>query len=108
MKTPAKHDRRIAPRLIKRVPVQIMPSKEVATEPQSAETLNISKNGAYFATDLQLREGAKLELRFKVPEEIQSLPPLECRFISRVAHVERLGANGKSGVGVHFLYYSLD
>jgi hypothetical protein len=25
-----------------------------------------------------------------------------------VAHVEPLGNNGMSGVGVHFLYYSLD
>ena len=77
--------------------------------PQShpAETMNISNGGAYFATSLKLRAGAKLELRMKIPEEIRSLPPLECTFIGRVTHVEPLGNNGMSGVGVHFLYYSL-
>ncbi len=79
-----------------------------SAESLRAETMNISKSGAYFATNLKLREGAKLELRLKIPEEIKSLPPLECKFIGRVTHVEPLGKSGMSGVGVHFLYYSVD
>jgi len=107
-KATVKIDRRSAARLIKRVQLQIMLAVESSAEPHHAETMNISKSGAYFATGLKLREGVKLELRLKVPEEINSLPPLQCKFIGRVAHVEPLGNLGMSGVGVHFLYYSLD
>ena len=32
-----------------------------------AETMNISKSGAYFLMGLKLREGVKLELRLKIP-----------------------------------------
>ena len=88
--------------------IQVTPGRERAAESHPAETLNISKNGVYFATKLKLSEGAKLELRLRVPDEIPSLPPLSCTFICRVTHVEPLGGNGISGVGVHFLYYSLD
>ena len=102
------NERRLAARLIKRVPMEITLGMNSSAEALRAETMNISKSGAYFATSLKLREGAKLELRLKVPEEIKSLPPLECKFIGRVAHVEPLGKNGMSGVGVHFLYYSVD
>jgi PilZ domain len=101
-------ERRRNARLIKRVPVQILSPGEPSALAKSAEAMNISKDGLYFATDLELREGVQLELCLKVPDEITALPPLECRFLGRVAHVERLGPNGKSGVGVQFLYYSLD
>ncbi|HXJ03851.1 MAG TPA: PilZ domain-containing protein [Candidatus Acidoferrum sp.] len=101
-------ERRSAPRLIKSVPLQITLARESSAAAHPAETMNFSKRGAYFAISLKLREGVKLELRLKIPEEIKSLPPLECKFIGRVAHVEQLGKNGMSGVGVHFLYYSLD
>ncbi len=101
-------DRRLAARLIKRVPMQITLDMNSSRESVPAETMNISKRGAYFATSLKLREGAKLELRLKIPEEIKSLPPLECKFVGRVTHVEPLGNNGMSGVGVYFLYYSFD
>ena len=101
-------DRRLAARLIKRVPMEITLAMNGLAESLPAETMNISKSGAYFAKSLKLREGVKLELRLKIPEEIKPLPPLECKFFGRVAHVEPLGNLGMSGVGVHFLYYSLD
>lgn len=101
-------ERRLAARLIKRVPMEVTVSKMNSAESHPAETMNISNNGAYFATNLKLSAGVKLKLRLKIPEEIRSLPPLKCTFIGRVAHVEPLGKNGMSGVGVHFLYYSLD
>jgi hypothetical protein len=88
--------------------MQITLAKETYAESHPAETMNISSSGAYFATSLKLREGFKLELRLKIPAEIKSLPPLECKFVGRVAHVEPLGNNGMSGIGVHFLYYSFD
>jgi len=77
-----------------------------SAESVPADPMNVSTSGAYFATSVKQREGVKLELRLKIPEEIKSLPPIECRF--RVAHVDPLGGNGMSGVGGHFLYYSLD
>lgn len=103
-----KPERRLASRLIKRVPVEFTLAMQTPADPHSAETMNISKRGAYFATGLKLQEGAKLELRLKIPEGIDSLPPIECKFVGRVAHVEPLGIHGMSGVGVHFLYYSFD
>jgi PilZ domain len=101
-------ERRLAARLIKRVPMQITLATTNPAESYPAETMNISKRGAYFATSLKLREGAKLELRLRIPEEIESLPPVECKFTGRVTHVEPLGSNGMSGIGVYFLYYSVD
>ena len=101
-------ERRLAARLIKRVPMRITLLMTSSAESVPAATMNISKSGAYFATNLKLREGAKLELRLKIPEEIKPLPPLECKFVGRVAHIEPLGNHGMCGVGVHFLYYSLD
>jgi hypothetical protein len=101
-------ERRRGARLIKRVPMQIVPTAEPHAEARSVEAMNISKDGVYFATDLKLRRGTNLELRMKVPEEIRALPPLECRFLGRVVHVEPLGSNGKSGVGIQFIYYWLD
>jgi hypothetical protein len=101
-------NRRLVPRFIKRVPIQITLGAKTTPESHSAETMNISNTGAYFATSLKLRAGVKIELRVRIPEEIKSFPPLECRFIGRVTHVEPLGNNGMSGVGVHFLCYSVD
>ena len=76
-------DRRLAARLIKRVPMEITLAMNGLAESLPAETMNISKSGAYFATSLKLREGVKLELRLKIPEEIKPLPPLECKFFGR-------------------------
>jgi hypothetical protein len=101
------NERRLGARLIKRVPMQIALGMN-SSKSVPAETMNISNRGAYFATSLKLQAGAKLELRLKIPEEIKSLPPLECKFVGRVTHVEPLGNNGMSGVGVYFLYYSFD
>ncbi|MGB7282038.1 MAG: PilZ domain-containing protein [Candidatus Acidiferrum sp.] len=101
-------ERRLASRYIKRVPMQFTLTTESSAESYSAESMNISKRGTYFATSLKLHEGVKLELRMKIPEEIESLPSIECKFVGRVTHVEPLGNNGLSGVGVHFLYYSVD
>ena len=103
-----KNERRLEARYIKRVPVQVVLSRRNLTEAHSASTMNISRSGLYFATQLPLRVRTALELRLQVPEEIKSHPPLECKFIGRVAHVEPLGPNSMSGVGVHFLYYSVD
>ena len=102
------NERRLGARLIKRVPMQIALGMNSSKQSLSVETMNISNRGAYFATSLKLQEGAKLELRLKIPEEIKSLPPLDCKFVGRVTHVEPLGNNGMSGVGVYFLYYSFD
>jgi hypothetical protein len=88
--------------------MQIMLAMNSLAKSVPAETMNISKSGAYFATSLKLREGGKLELRLRIPEEMKSLPPLECKFVGRVAHVEPLSNSGMSGVGVHFPSYSLD
>ena len=86
-----KTERRLGPRYIKRIPMQVAIAKRNLSQSYSTATMNISRSGLYFATDLPLREGTELELRLNVPKEMKSLPAIECKFIARVAHVERMG-----------------
>ena len=70
--------------------------------------MNISTGGVYFATDVKMREGLFVEVQLKMPQEIIGDEVTEWRYTGRVAHVESLGiANGKSGVGVQFIYYEI-
>lgn len=64
--------------------------------------------GIYFATDQKLAEGLLVQLRLKMPKEIVGDEVQEWSFTGRVAHVERVSRqNGKSGVGVQFLFYEV-
>jgi hypothetical protein len=55
-------ERRLAARLIKRVPMQITLAMNSSAESLSAETMNISKSGAYFATSLNFAFFASIYL----------------------------------------------
>ncbi|OLD62275.1 MAG: hypothetical protein AUI53_02075 [Acidobacteria bacterium 13_1_40CM_2_60_7] len=101
-------DRRTARRLIKKVPLRFRPVESLAVPEQTAETMNISNGGLFFATDLKLAEGLLVELHLTMPREILGDDLPEWYFMGRVAHVESFGnRNGKSGVGVQFLYYEV-
>ena len=96
--------RRRANRLIMRVPMRVLNKRTPQVE-QGVESMNISIRGAYFATEETFRVGEKVQIRLKVPEAVMPGQKTEWCFTGRVAHVDRLGPNGKVGVGVHFLYY---
>ena len=98
--------RRQTKRLIMRVPMWVRGIKELPQREQGVESLNISIHGSYFAAEGKFQVGEKVEVRLKVPEVVVSGQTTEWCFTGRVAHVDRLGTNGKIGVGVHFLYYS--
>ena len=99
-------ERRLSKRLIKRLPMRVSATSEVPQQEQSVESMNISLRGTYFATEGQFCVGDKIEVLLKMPEVLVPGQKTEWRFIGRVTHVDRLGKNGRTGVGVHFLYYS--
>jgi len=98
-------EQRHARRLIMRVPMRVRSIKEMPQGEQCVDSLNISIRGTYFAAEGKFQVGEKVEVRLKMPEPVISGQKTEWCFTGRVAHVDRLGSNGKSGVGVHFLYY---
>jgi PilZ domain len=102
----AEQERRRTKRLIMRVPMWVRSNKEESRAEQGVNSLNISIRGTYFAAEGKFRVGEDVEVRLKMPELIVSGQETEWCFTGRVAHVDQLGSNGKSGVGVHFLYYA--
>ncbi len=73
------NERRSTRRFIMRVPLRFRPMKQASIPEESAASMNISTHGVYFATATKVSEG-----------------------------VEPLGTtNGKSGIGVQFLYYEV-
>ena len=99
-------ERRRTKRLIMRVPMWVRGVNEQPQREQSVESLNISLLGTYFATDGKFHVGDKIKVRLKMPEIVFAGQKTQWCFTGRVTHVHRLGFNGKTGVGVHFLYYS--
>ncbi len=104
---PTEHRR--ARRLIMRVPMHVRALDPSLPTEEIVDCMNISLRGVYFPTALKLQEGSDVEVRLKMPEEIIAGQSTEWTFTGRVVHLESLGGLGKkSGVGVHFLYYSAD
>lgn len=102
------HERRHGHRFIMRVPLRFHATKEAPLKEESVSSMNISTRGVYFATDQKLAEGLMVQLRLKMPKEIVGDEVDEWSFTGRVAHVEPLSRpNGKSGVGVQFLFYEV-
>ena len=104
----SEHDRRHGHRFIMRVPLRFHVTKGAVLREESVSSMNISTHGVYFATDQKVREGLMVELHLKMPKEIVGDEVAEWSFTGRVAHVEPLSRqNGKSGVGVQFLFYEV-
>jgi hypothetical protein len=89
-----------------RVPMRVRSVKELPQWEQGVDSLNISIRGTYFAAERKFQIGEKLEVRLKMPELVVPGQTTEWCFTGRVTHVDQLGSNGISGVGVHFLYYT--
>ena len=93
-----------------RVPLRFHETKEKqkVVREESVSSMNISTHGVYFATDQKVHEGLMVQLHLKMPKEIVGDDVEEWSFTGRVAHVEALNSNnGKSGVGVQFLFYEV-
>jgi len=101
-------ERRSGPRYIMRIPILFRLAKSQMSAEMNAETMNISRCGIYFSTDQVLEKNATIKILMKLPREITLGYTKKCLVTGRVAHVQTRGApGGKSGVGIHFLYYEL-
>jgi hypothetical protein len=100
-------DRRLAGRHKLKAPLRVRLWKSAQPE-QTAESLNVSQRGIYFATDSLLREGETVEVFFNMPGEIIGEPTSEWRCTGHVVRVEEIErAGGKIGVGVQFDCYEV-
>jgi PilZ domain-containing protein len=100
-------DRRLSRRLSFKTPLRVRIWKSAEPE-QKTESLNLSQNGVFFATDSPLREGETLEILLRMPEEITDEPTTEWRCTGHVVRVERVASTlGKIGVGVQFDCYEV-
>ena len=99
-------DRRYTSRLIMRVPMRVRSLRNGRQSEYEVESMNISIRGVYFATDAIFEQKEEIEIRLHMPEQLMAGQITDWCFTGRVAHVQKLGKNGKRGVGVQFLYYS--
>jgi hypothetical protein len=100
-------NRRLSRRLCLKTPLRVRIWKSAAPE-ERAESLNLSQNGVYFATNSAIREGEALEILLNMPEEITDEPSTEWRCTGHVVRVERVDSTkGKLGVGVQFDCYEV-
>jgi Tfp pilus assembly protein PilZ len=101
-------ERRSARRLIMKVPLKFRPLQAPDGSEKEAASMNINNHGVYFATDQKLPEGVMIQVHLRLPREVAGEDVTEWCFTGRVAHIEPLGpTNGKSGVGVQFIYYEV-
>ena len=100
-------ERRLAERFDLKIPLRVRIAKSAALD-HTAESLNISKRGIYFATDLPLSKGTPVHLVFKMPEEVTQKPASEWRCTGHVVHVQpNASAKGAACVGVRFDCYEV-
>jgi hypothetical protein len=100
-------NRRLSRRLSFKTPLRVRIWKSSAPE-ERAESLNLSQNGVYFATNTAIREGETVEIILNMPEEITDEPSTEWRCTGHVVRVESVDSTkGKLGVGVQFDCYEV-
>jgi hypothetical protein len=114
-------DRRIAPRKLYAMPVQVRVRTEVfapapshrahargeqiaptvAPDLRHGETINISELGIYFKSKERIAFGEELEMSFRLPSELTGRGPEKVRCSGRVVHVDAsIDGKGASGIGV--------
>ncbi len=103
----AQSDRRLSRRLSFKTPLRVRIWKSRAPE-EDAESVNLSQNGVFYATNTAIREGETVEILLHMPEEITAEPSAEWRCTGHVVRVERVDStHGKMGVGVQFDCYEV-
>ena len=100
-------DRRLSHRYGLRIPLRVRIWKSAAPE-HCAESVNLSQNGVYFATNSPIREGETVEILLSMPEVITSEPTGEWRCTGHVVRVDRVDSSrGNMGIGVQFDCYEV-
>ncbi|HTV60380.1 MAG TPA: PilZ domain-containing protein [Verrucomicrobiae bacterium] len=101
-------ERRSAPRFTMRIPIELRLGQTQSSDEIQAETVNISRCGIYFSTEKALERNSIVKILMKLPREVTLGYAKKCLVTGRVVHVQPRGEDpGKSGIGVHFLYYEL-
>jgi hypothetical protein len=80
-----------------------------SAEPEAnEESVNLSQNGDFYATNSPIREGETVEILLNMPEEITAEPSIEWLCTGHVVRVERVATSrGTMGVGVQFDCYEV-
>jgi hypothetical protein len=100
-------DRRLAQRFRLNIPLYIRGWNSHAPE-QKVESVNVSESGAYFETDKPPREGAMIQIRLEMPNEITGNPTAEWRCTGKVTRIERVNSSRHLlGVSIRFDYYEV-
>src|SRR5271168_1585181 len=100
-------NRRLSRRLSLKTPLRVRIWKSKIAE-EIAESLNLSQNGVYFATNSAIREGEIVEILLNMPAEITDEPSVGWRCTGHVVRVESMDSErGTSGVGVQFDCYEV-
>jgi hypothetical protein len=100
-------ERRISRRLQVTTPLRVRVWKSGSAQ-RRTESVNISKTGAFFATDLPIAIGSAVEVLLKMPEELTGKPAVEWRCAGRVVRLQPADTlGGKLGVGVEFDYHEI-
>jgi len=100
-------DRRLSGRYKVKTPLRVRLWKSLVPE-CTAESVNLSQRGIYFATNSMLRKGETVEVLFNMPQEIVGEPTSEWRCTGHVVRVEEIKTpSGKLGVGVQFDCYEV-
>lgn len=92
-------NRRAEKRIEVRMPIRVRPITNPPSPEQSAESVNISEHGLFFATSYPLRVGEEVEIHLRMPRELAE-GSTQVRWKARVVHVEPDGVTGRNGVGV--------
>ena len=81
-------NRRRAPRHEVRIPLRICPLSQDGIPAQEVESLNVSRLGVCFETNIPFHVGSDIEIYLKLPKEIAGRDLPEWRCLSRVVHVD--------------------
>jgi hypothetical protein len=103
----ANSDRRLSRRLTFKTPLRVRIWKSAGPEAHE-ESVNLSHNGVFFATNSPIREGETVEILLNMPEEVTAEPTTEWRCTGHVVRVERVNSpRGNLGIGVQFDCYEV-
>jgi hypothetical protein len=100
-------DRRLAQRFCLNIPLYIREWKSPTPE-RKVESVNVSECGAYFETETPPSEGAVVQIRLKMPNEITGHPTAEWRCTGKVTRIQPVNSSrALLGVSVRFDYYEI-
>jgi hypothetical protein len=100
-------DRRLAQRFCLTIPLHIREWKSQLPAQESV-SVNVSEHGVYFETDTPPGEGAVVQIRLEMPEEVTGIPPVEWLCTGKVTRLHPPKTHGALvGVSVRFDCYEV-